>query len=190
MGKPMDRIEGERCFKNVYHVLSSVGVPFFLIQGTALGAWRDNGFTPTERDIDIGFLQEEFEPYSEALANMFIQYGFQVRKVSKPFSKCRALKLNRNGIHVDLVAYILWRDKRFCCSNLKEYSIVHDRKLFETYQLVSLFDCMCRVPCPVSQYLELEYGPGWRIPVEDHVSKTRVYGYRRREGIPNDLLDT
>ena len=78
----MDRIEGERCFKDVYHVLSSVGVPFFLIQGTALGAWRDNGFTPMERDIDIGFLQEEFEPYSEALATCLSDTVFRCGRLA------------------------------------------------------------------------------------------------------------
>lgn len=56
----MDREAGRRLFLELTEILTSLQAQFFLIQGTALGAYRDHDFVPEELDIDLGFLMENF----------------------------------------------------------------------------------------------------------------------------------
>jgi len=186
---------GRKCLLETADILDYWGVPFFLIQGTALGAYRDKGFTPTERDIDFGILQEHLDRIAPELAMAFVQTGYQIESYSLPFSKCRTLVVWKYGIHVDLVGWMLWKGVRFTYSPVhpsvtEPYALVHDRKMLETYEPVELFDRMFVVPNPIETYLALEYGDDWRTPREDHVSRTRVYGFLEKEGVPNDLLDS
>jgi phosphorylcholine metabolism protein LicD len=188
MRPTMNKAEGRRLLTEAKEILDRVGVPHFLIQGTALGAYRDNGFTPTERDIDIGFLQEEFEPFSLELFNEFASRGFKARLVSEPFKRNRSLKVKKNGIKIDMVAYLIWENFRFCSSLLEEYSIVHPRQNLENYETVELFGMTFKVPSPIEVYLAHEYGPDWETPTDTHISASRIYQFRKTEGIPNDLL--
>ena len=57
----MNKEEGRERLLELGEILDRVEVSYFLILGTALGAYRDKGFVPTERDIDIGFLYEDFQ---------------------------------------------------------------------------------------------------------------------------------
>lgn len=184
----MDPLEGRQALIEVHNILLDLKITHFLILGTALGAYRDNGFVPGEKDIDIGFLAEKFYWQAGRIVDRLINVGFECRTVNKPFEKCRAIKANRGSVKLDLVAYILWKDKRFCTSSIEEYSIVHDRKMLERYEEVRLFNETFLIPSPIEQYLELEYGPDWRVPQNDNRSRTRVYGFRRSEGIPDDYF--
>lgn len=195
MSEPIDRLmnkeEGRICLLDVATVLDQLDVPFFLLQGTALGAYRDGGFTPTERDIDLGFLQEEFTPKAGDMAKEFVQRGYEVRTINYPYNVCRVIKLKRNGIPVDLTSYILYDNReRFCCNSdpkTKQYAIVHKRGMLENYQPLLLFGERFLVPTPITEYLELEYGPEWCTPKLDHVSRTRRYGFLPAKGLPDGV---
>jgi len=185
----MDKEEAQRCLLEAHDILRSLEVPHFLILGTALGAYRDKGFTPLADDIDIGFLQEEFEPAAPNIARSLIRLGYEVHTVNRPFLACRAIKATRRGVKLDMVAYWPWKGKRFCTSGdprAKPYSIVHTRDMLETYDTVELFGQVFQVPYPIEEYLHLEYGSAWRIPLPTHLSLTRVYGFCEKEGITND----
>jgi hypothetical protein len=189
----MDKAEGERALLDLHDILEKLGMKYFLVMGTALGAYRDKGFTPTEKDIDIGFLYENFTPYIGDLARELVLSGFAVRPISRPFRKCRVLVASRNDVKIDLVTYVLWRDRRFCSNadhKTKPYSIVHHRSILENYQKLEVFGREFLVPSPIEEYLSLEYGPAWRVPVQDHRSRTRVYEFRNLVGIQDDFLDS
>lgn len=87
------------------------------------------------------------------------------------------------GVHADLVSYARYQGKRFASAPIdpvnvpRPYCIVHNASMLETYQEVELFGRTFKIPSPIEVYLESEYGPDWRIPKEDHVSRTRVYGF-------------
>jgi len=190
----MDVPCGMYVFRLTCLTLKTIGVPFFLLQGTALGAYRDNGFTPTERDIDLGFLQEDFDQFITTMVSRFSALDFDCRVVSKPFSRPRALKLVchkfSKPIKVDLCAYQRFGNKRFCSSNLEPYSIVHPADVLEPpYHQTVMYSVKCNLPSPVEKYLRHEYGPNWQTPIDTHISTSRIYNFRRDNGITDDFLD-
>lgn len=173
---------------------TSSTLPYFLIQGTALGAYRDKGFVPTELDLDIGLLWEDFNNALPTLTGLLTLCGFTIlASVVKPFTKCHTLVVKKAGIKADLVSYILNGNDRFAHSPidpvniLHPYAIVHRREMLENYDKVSMFGREFNVPHPIEEYLTLEYGD-WATPREDHISRTRVYDYIHKAQVNCEYL--
>lgn len=47
--------------KQLQHICNEIGVKFWLRGGSALGAFRHNGFIPWDDDVDLGMMREDFE---------------------------------------------------------------------------------------------------------------------------------
>jgi len=192
---PLDREDGKRCLLEISTVLDKQNLPYFLIQGTALGAYRDQGFTPTERDIDFGFLYEQFQHVAGSLLWEFSKRGFEIETVVRPFTKTRTIVVFKYGWRADLVSWYKWKDKRFETAPINprrlcgDYSIVHPAEMIENTETVELFGKQFQVPSPIEKYLEREYGEDWKTPREDHESRTRIYDFVKNEGIPHDHLE-
>lgn len=173
-------------------VLDHLHIPFMLLQGTALGAYRDHDFVPTERDIDLGILIEYFAPAVPEIAAELIRRGIEVETWHRhrPWKFCHTLVAYADGAKADLVGLMKWKLKRFTVTPddpvnvLEPYAIVHPSALLERYQQVELFGRQWHVPRPIELYLEREYGEEWRTPAEDHVSRTRVYDFLKKEQVP------
>jgi hypothetical protein len=191
-----DEKVGAEVLLEVSDVLDHIGIPFFLMQGTALGAYRDNGFTPTERDIDLGVLMEHLPVRMfYRLMLLFIESGYDVEAFVAPFDRPRTLVLFKNEIKVDIVTWAKWKGQRFQSAPVREYvkppyCIVHEAKMLEKYRPVNVFGKTFNAPYNIEEYLRKEYGDDWKTPQEDHVSRTRVYDFIEKEGIPYDYLST
>lgn len=184
----MDHDAGRMALVELAGILDSLHVPHFLIQGTALGAYRDKGFVPTERDIDIGVLQEHLQPSFGAIAHILCDRGYEIESWALPFQHCRTLVVRMHDVKADIVGMMQWQNKRFTACPVhhtipKPYAIVHSAEMLETYQTVELFGRTFNIPSPIEQYLEREYGTGWRTPQDDHISRTRIYNFLQDNGI-------
>lgn len=178
---------GRKALLEIAEVLDDCCVPYFLIQGTALGSWRDGGFVPSEKDIDIGILQENWRQSFTYVVSRFLDRGYEIETYSAPFQQCRTLVVKLHGVKADLVGVMRWQDKRFVASPVnpwvdKPYCIVHDADVLETYRTVDLFGRTFRIPADIETYLQREYGR-WKTPVDDHVSRTRIYNFLQDNGI-------
>lgn len=200
----MDKERGREILLEVAGVLDYWRVPFFLIQGTCLGAVRDKGFVPHEKDIDIGILQEHM---GSIPVSAIVQRGYDIELFTTPFNRIRTVVLWKDNVKVDLVGFTEWtlitncmgemsigKRVRFTASPVrhwidKPYAIVHDANLLERYVTIEMFGRQWNVPHDYTHYLLMEYGTDWRKPKDDHVSRTRIYDFLKREGIPNDYLD-
>jgi len=189
MSKKMDPEAAKDCLLTLAKVLDWVDLPFFLIQGTALGAHREGRFIPHDKDIDVGCLQEHLQPKVTLLVDQLVDADFSVRIVKKPFNRPRCLKLNRLDIHIDLNGFCLWKHERFCANAHKDYAIVYPREMKEQYDTVEFYGRRFNVPHPIDKYLVDEYGSGWRTPKLDSRSRTRFYGYIKARQIPTNLLE-
>ena len=177
----MDKLKGKELLLEISSVLDMCNLPFFLIQGTALGAYRDSGFVPAEKDIDLGILQEDLTSYQAiSVVSAIIKKRRDVEVFVQPLGYPHTIVVWGDNCKLDLVAFSKKDEKRFTPQPLRpwikqHYCIVHDAVLLETYQRVEMFGWSWKVPSPIETYLELEYGPGWKVPKDDHVSRTRDY---------------
>lgn len=182
-----DRVVAREFLLTLDSILNSLSLPYFLTQGTALGAYRDKDFVPTERDIDLGFLAEDWKDVVGELVKRLLEENIEVetRYRHAPFSYCHTVVAYVPGAKADLVSWhvsLNGRDRFALAPNdpinvPRPYAIVHPRGLLEQRQEVKLFDRVFQIPSPIDTYLEREYGPGWTTPRDDHVSRSRVYGY-------------
>lgn len=186
----MDREQAKNLLLDIGNILEKYQIPFFLMQGTALGAYRDHGFVPSEKDIDLGILQEDFSTFIvRYLTREFTDRRYDVEFFTQPFNYVRTMVVWGHHCKLDLVGWTKHGDKRFTATPVREwidkpYAIVHDAQILETYQEIEMFGRTWRVPSPIEKYLELEYGSGWRKPKDDHESRTRIYNYLQQEGLP------
>lgn len=191
----MKHDNGRKLLFELDDVMKECSIPFFLIQGTALGAHRDNGFTSTEGDIDFGVLWEDFAGKQSYLVKTLTDRHFEVRTISRPFTRIRSLVAWKYGEHADIVSFIPWKGLRFVARplderNLPRYSIVHSASLIDMQKPIYLFSRRFLAPFPIESYLKLEYGDDWRTPRHDHESRTRRYDFVEKEGIPLNILET
>jgi len=189
----MNKQAGKEILLKIADILDEVGIPFYLMQGTALGAYRDGGFAPTERDIDFGILYENLHGKVRSLLDALKRGKFNYETFAKPFNHPRTIVVSKRNVHADLVSVFRWKDYRVnatpISTNFEPYCLIHKAHLLENYQDVEVFGRTFKIPSPIEEYLETEYGPEWRIPSDDNRSRTRVYGFLEEEGVPNDWLD-
>jgi len=184
---------GRKCLLELADLLDGQEIPYFLMQGTALGAYRDKGFTPTELDIDFGILQENLTHKAAQLLTVLSQRGYEVESYILPFTVTRTLVAWKYGVKADLVGIARWKDKRFTAdpvrkSVLQPSAIVHEAGIMENYDIVEVFGRKFNVPKPIELYLKREYDD-WKTPRIDHCSRQRIYGYVRKAGIPLNFLE-
>lgn len=183
----MNESDGRLCLFEAANVLEDARVPFFLAYGTALGAYRDKGFTPTEIDIDLGVLSENLVPRAGRLINDFSNTGWEVWGVVRPLNRCWALKLWKRGVGVDLIGFSSYREQRFNPTACGDWCYVYPARMIEHQSSLEMFGRSFCAPSDMPSYLEYEYGEGWRTPAPDFSHRSRIDGYVT--GIPINLLD-
>ena len=193
MPDPFPRDTGIEVFHEVIDILDAHSDKHFAIQGTALGAYRDQAFVPDEKDLDFGFMFEDFVHLVPDLASAFIKAKFELRVITTPFTQPRVMKVSKRGIPTDLTSYVSFKEgRRFCHNTLPKpkYAVVHALGVLDPpYMEVEFYERTLRIPGNIEEYLEREYGPEWRTPLDDSVSRTRSYDFKRKHKIKDDYLD-
>jgi hypothetical protein len=163
----LERIEpklAKRMLKEAKVILDQVEVPFFLRQGTCLGAVRDHAFIPWDDDIDLGSvigLNGVTEEMIDPVVNRFRDQGYFVDVDSNDHGV--AIEMIKSSLRIDLTFFriiddsifhfpLIWMPARLF-ANLKEIEFMGDRYL---------------VPNPPEEYLRTKYGPNWITPKQDY----------------------
>ena len=115
--KTLKNIELE-IFKDVIRVCDILGIDYFCVGGTALGAVKYNGFIPWDDDIDIAMKRDDFNRFIKEAPNYLNKYYFvqslqteknfvstiaKVRDSRTVFDEISTLDLGvRGGVFIDI----------------------------------------------------------------------------------------
>lgn len=135
-------------------VLESLQVPYFLADGTLLGAVRDADFIPWDDDVGLCMRAEDFRTHKQALVDTLKANGFEVHEGRKRNPKLNIYKFSEK---YELTSWRLKRKKRVR-SGLQMPS-----HLLESPAAVLLRGRTYPCPNPAEAYLEHRYGD-WKVP--------------------------
>ena len=150
----------EQMLKEAKHIMDRLGVPFFLRQGTCLGAVRDQAFIPWDDDIDLGCvigLNGLTEDMIEPIFNAFRDNGYFVSEESN--DRWIAAGMMKSSLRVDLTFFRIIND----CIFHFPY-IWMPARLFASLKEIEFMGHGYFVPNPPEEYLETKYGPDWVTP--------------------------
>lgn len=168
-------------FKDVVSVLRKHNTKFFLIYGTALGAYRDKAFIPNDYDIDIGSFdnskREEIVKDLEALGfDIGVLYDTETRKEIPA-----KMILSERNTRVDIFffeekdgEYVAWKHPH------SHYPFKAMPLKFKEMQEVEIYGEKVDIPSPIEEYLEYLY-TDWRVP-----SKEQGRLYADVHGLPKE----
>lgn len=150
--------------------MDALKIPFCLMCGTLLGAYRDNDFIKNDYDdVDIG-IPEKYHDKAPLIFAALEKKGFQKLKEFCYKEKSQGGSAIRNGNHVDFCfihikgkeAYHLGRN--FLPNNPKPYwACVFPAHCFQKFDKLTFKNMEFNIPHQVEDYLEACYG-NWKKP--------------------------
>ena len=176
--QPIEISAAERLLREAKQVLDELGVPFFLRQGTCLGAIRDKGFIPWDDDLDLGSIigrQGISEESIEEVVAAFRDRGYFAKIERNDYSI--SASMIKSSIRMDWTCYRVIDDK-----------IIHfpgvpmPARLFTQLMEIDFIGEKFHVPNPPEEYLRLKYGADWMVPKKTGYEKEII------EMIPETLL--
>ncbi len=157
--KKLQSIELEALL-SVDAVCSKLGIKYFLVGGTLLGAVRHKGFIPWDDDIDIGLLRDDYEIFIQNAQNILPSHLFVQNYKTDPevpfnFTKirdCRTtfveksmknVKMN-HGVYIDVFPIDYYPENRICeilknkilCFIVHRFNKVYYKDKDECYSLL------------------------------------------------------
>ncbi len=175
--QPLNTELAKQMLKEAKEIMDPLGVPFFLRQGTCLGAVRDQAFIPWDDDIDLGCViglngltEEMIDPVLAA----FRDRGYFVNVESN--DRWIAAGMMKSWVRIDLTFFRIIDDSIFHFP-----MIWMPARLFASLKEIEFIGGNYLVPNPPEEYLRTKYGPDWVTPKEDYekdvldqVSKSQV----------------
>lgn len=168
--KVLDKYMAAKALKEMKDILDDMGIEFFLIYGTLLGAVRDGGFVETDTDIDLGVKHENLIPKIKELQQRLKDEGWMCVGFSYPYNFTRALNCWKYDTLIDIRNFEEWDGVRFLQRvdhNRVDIANVWPRELFQELKEIDFYNLKVKIPNPAEKWLEINYGKDWRTPDPD-----------------------
>jgi len=147
----------------IKNILDELGIEFFLLQGTLLGAIRDKDFAPGDEDLDIAAKIYNLAPKMRELIPVLRAKGFGLKLFDNPYRFYVHIKIKKGGIRTDFLSFDFNGDKAFRLGGRYiDKAKVYDRKLIENLKEIDFLGRKFNVFADAEKWLEIEYGSNWR----------------------------
>ena len=156
---PLDKDACHRNLRDFKRVMHTHGIPFWISEGTALGATREGDFIDHDDDVDVG-----------------VQSSHLLKFERHVIPELKAMKFTVDGVLMKGTFVLLSRSKEkidvdFTGPGLECMS-VENAERGKCHQLLPYLDDMSLVSirdeaymCPGVKYLEFLYGTDWMVPM-------------------------
>jgi hypothetical protein len=147
---------------DVKEILDTVGITFWLTNGTILAAYREHDWIKWDDDVDLDVYEEDLRPNYNILRNKFLKSDFIVRGINIKYG-CK-MSLFRGKEKTALRG--LYLDPKFKNNKYrlrKRYK--YPRKFYEKFETIEFKNNIFRCPSPVEEFLIYVYGENWKIPM-------------------------
>lgn len=150
-------------------VLRSLGIDFWLTDGTLLGYFREGDLIEHDLDADLGL---SIGDYSDDIIPSFKRVGFDLKYVLGEKKRGLELSFIRDGVKVDLFFFYresgrLWHGAWRGFDKGRRRNLI--KYYYEPFELkeVEFLGGRFNIPADTEKYVETKYGKDWRTPVRD-----------------------
>ena len=156
----IDIVTAEKLLLETKQIMDQLNVPFFLRQGTCLGAIRDNALITWDDDMDIGSIygiNGITDQKIETVVTAFRAKGF--------FAKIEhsdhyiSVTMMKSSTRIDWSCYKIIDDAIFHYPGVRI-----PFRVFEKPKEIDFIGAKFFVPNPPEEYLEFKYGSEWMTP--------------------------
>lgn len=161
----MEKVTALKDLVDVKRVFEKYKTKFFLIYGTALGAYREGGFIADDYDIDLGSFDISHRDAIKAdLEKLGFEIGIcfdtkmQVERPTKMILAERNIRVDTFFFKKEKGEYVAWKHQ------FSFYPFMSMPLKFRKTEKVKLHGIEFDVIAPIEDYLEYFYGKDWRIP--------------------------
>lgn len=148
----------KECLLLIKKILDSKGVPFLLMHGTLLGAYRDGGFIPHDIDIDLSIYEKDDEALKSSIPELY-EAGIKICRYHYGIIYSFIYK----GVICDIDVI---QHARFPYS-FRYYRVLTElvpKKYLSNVTNYAFLGNSFLIPHNPSAILAYEYGKDWRIP--------------------------
>jgi len=157
---PINVATAEHLLLEVKKIMDQLEVPFFLRQGTCLGAIRDNALITWDDDMDIGSIygfDGVTEKKIETVASVFRENGYYAK--IEHSDQSISVTMMKSSTRIDWNCYKIINDM------IIHYPGVRiPASLFDPLKEIDFIGAKFFVPNPPEEYLRFKYGPEWVTP--------------------------
>lgn len=166
----MDNVRALTNLLTFKKIFDDLGIVFWLDNGTALGAYREDGFIEGDIDIDLGMLSEDVGKL-EALVEKIKEQGLDYFHLKEhPSGEGKQISGILNKIPFDIYIYYKRGDMRLRLffdeyfGKINYIPCLLPNRFFEKFEEIDFMDYGVKfnLPSPIEEYLECNYG-NWKV---------------------------
>lgn len=157
---------------DIWWVAKKIGLVFFLLDGTLLGAYRDKDFcVGDEDDIDIGILDKDYDKTTEFVKELE-KIGFKKYK-EYVVNKLEGFGIARGANHIDVIRINKHPKRNECYNFAREYEgnklikigVVYPSRHFDYFDTLRFYGMDFNIPNDVESFLTNQYG-NWKVKID------------------------
>mgnify|MGYP006091337807 CR=1 FL=1 len=162
-GVPLNKKVCKKNLETIKDILDDLNITFWLSEGTALGARREDDFISHDDDVDIGIWYSDFNKFEKYALPKLKQYKFTLDKC---FLNNTFLCLSRYGEKIDIDFTQKNIECAACRTNNAKCKLCNSMLPYlKKMSYINFLDK--EYLCPDIDYLEYLYGKDWNIPKKE-----------------------